>query len=284
MKEENEKNLQSLIELSDKIEKEKEILSSISKNFPSPADRLQKIEFAEKNYENQKSQQIVGQNSINNKIIMLVNERTRIKDLISNEVNQVKILSEELEAVKKEVSEFQNMDKKRKENLEEMRKKIAAEREKIDKINFGAKVRILSCLNPTLDNEFSNQKLLEDFIKTRKMDAKNKEKYETLEKMLNDYKTKNPLEIFGEDAVQKYQKIQQKINTSITHTEKIKENLSKKSTEYAQKLSIMIQKVSEPIKTEQKIEKNNIKDKIENSQSALESEQRIKDWLSKVKN
>ena len=168
--------LKEVLSLSEQIKSERRKVEKLGEDLAVALKKSSKPESIEKTYEKHKGEQLVLQNAVSNKLIMLVNERTRIKDSISAEVGHVKSLRDQLKSVVGATSDQLAISHKQKELIEKLRAEIKENKEKLVRIDFGNKVKLLSALNREIEVEVENQRLLDGILNNKKYGLKSAKK------------------------------------------------------------------------------------------------------------
>lgn len=225
VKNEVEKELKEVLELSERIKAERSKVKKLVEDLAIALRKSSKLESIEKNYEKHKGEQLVLQNAVSNKLIMLVNERTRIKDSISAEVGQVKSLRDKLKSVMSATTDQMAISHKQKESIEHLRCRIKENREKLLRIDFGAKVKFLSSLNREIEAEAETQKLLDEILNSKKYGLKSARKLQEEQATLD--------RILAANSAAQTDASRENVKKCLDNVEKIIKNIDEQTNKYA---------------------------------------------------
>eukprot|EP00826_Nyctotherus_ovalis_P008478 TRINITY_DN12197_c0_g2_i1.p1 TRINITY_DN12197_c0_g2~~TRINITY_DN12197_c0_g2_i1.p1 ORF type:complete len:241 (-),score=92.50 TRINITY_DN12197_c0_g2_i1:92-814(-) len=225
VKNEVEKNLKEVLELSERIKGEQSKVKKLAEELAVALRKSSKFESIEKDYEKHKGEQLVLQNAVSNKLIMLVNEKTKVKDSISAEVGQVKSLRDKLKNVMSATTDQLAISHKQKESIEHLRCKIKENREKLMKIDFGAKVKFLSSLNREIEAETETQKLLDEILNSKKYGLKSAKKVQEEQAILD--------RILAANFAVQSDASRENVKKYLAKIEKITKNIDEQTKKYA---------------------------------------------------
>ena len=296
VKKENEESIAKLLALAAKIREEKFQFRSTLKENQALLRKSTEFPLIEQQYERKISEQLVLQNALNNKLIMMVNERTRIKDNIAVEVNALKTKKEQLEEATKRVQEDCANSDKMKDVVAATKEKIKANKEKLERIKFGDKVKLMTILSRGTESELSMQKQLEDLAVfawnkrnsvqklSQKMSQKNAETLDRCAEAigkLGEEELGNE-ELLGPEFVAKAVEIAKNVRKEINRKNKVTQSLDcivKKSME---RLNPNKPSGNRPIIRSQLTSRPKVETRPEYSQNESLYQFRVKDWLTKI--
>ncbi len=153
MNDENSSDIAGLAKTAGQISGEKRRLLALREELCQQRKPSSDLVLAEKEYVRRREELLVRQNAMNNKLIMLVNERTRAKDSISGLLIEVKDTEKKVAGLEQQIQGHGLKCQEDRDWVAAAQIRIQASRDMLERLDFPSKVRSLAVLSRAIEEE-----------------------------------------------------------------------------------------------------------------------------------